>query len=316
MAERSPQEIGTQESDMHSEDVGNQHIAPILAAFASYFVYNYYRYGLQSIEPVFTSKTPGIKDSIAAALQESVTSAVEKSGAAYLTSTGGTVGGRTEVLRNVVLQETLESIRAIPDHHGRTYAQRVDTHLLNMRKEITSRLQKVEMAKDGILRQLPFINRMVTRKSFVSYMKTLERYGRDMTLDDPLSRRKFLRATKDIRKWAIENPGKTIPTSMVAALNTQTMAAYRGSTALTVYNQVHRRWLGNLVRLVRNISNSAFQYASLAFFGSNDKINAVRWVLSSAHRLFDMCDGFSSEDNGLGEGVWLIGYAPFPAHAN
>jgi hypothetical protein len=313
--ERTPQEEGTEKSDEYAESVAWEYISPALLGLGSYLVFQYIQSGLQAIDRGLATRASMIYDAVESAITDALKNSVEISSNAYLRGLSSPTPGHDKI-KSRVLDETLLTARYLPDRWGKTYRNRAELHYQNVRSAISSDLRRIEMAKDNIERQLTSLSRMHTRSSFVFFMDAMERYGREMTGQNALGRRNFYVITRKIRKWARENQGKTVPNHMIGQLESEVRAGYSGSVSMAVYNQINTHLTGNLVRLVRNVSNLGYQDASLRFFASNPRINAVKWLLSPSHKHIDMCDDFAMTDNGMGEGVWLVGFSPYPAHAN
>ncbi|MNJ56918.1 hypothetical protein D3C77_524860 [compost metagenome] len=71
------------------------------------------------------------------------------------------------------------------------------------------------------------------------------------------------------------------------------------------------------LRLVRTETAAAFGEGTIAAASVSLSYTGMKWVLSGAHQVPDICDELANADNGLGKGVWPPGQEPpMPAHPN
>lgn len=71
------------------------------------------------------------------------------------------------------------------------------------------------------------------------------------------------------------------------------------------------------LRLARTETTAAFGEGTIAAARVSPSYVGMKWVLSKAHPVADVCDNLASMDNGLGAGVYLPGEEPmYPAHPN
>lgn len=71
------------------------------------------------------------------------------------------------------------------------------------------------------------------------------------------------------------------------------------------------------LRLVRTETAAAFGEGTIAAASVSPSYTGMKWVLSGAHQVPDICDELANADNGLGKGVWPPGQEPpMPAHPN
>lgn len=219
-------------------------------------------------------------------------------------------------LEKIFTANTLERVRNLPDAWGQTFQQRAANHLTTFKQSVASQISLVDrsraMAEVGILR----LTKLLDRDAFKRAMRQVETGSWALAGSAP-AKHNFARATSAIRKWAAAHIGEIVPIAMLDKLRGALSTGWR--MALEAGLQSRALALrDNMVALVRNLSNRIFQETTLFFAEGfrNSGAKAVRWNLSPAHKVFDQCDVYAGEDMGIGQGVYYLGYVPFPAHVN
>jgi hypothetical protein len=204
---------------------------------------------------------------------------------------------------------------ALPDAWGKTFQQRAGGHFLTFQQRVLAQMGTIQRTVSEAESVIARLTREIDRESFKRVMRQVEG-ARAAMMDNVLARNNFDRATRVIRKWALNNPGEPIPPRLIDGLRVALDAGWK----MSLKDGLMRRATvlrDNLVSLTRNFSNRIFQGATLYFARgfSGRGVRAVRWLLSPAHRVIDMCDILAIEDMGLGPGVYYIDYVP-SSHIN
>lgn len=306
------------QTDEYSENLASKNIGHLADYMAREMCYRYFKHGAKETEKVFSDFGGEFRDVLDETFEDTVSQAVNNASDSHaedLRKRDEEIAGYVALTSNI-LDFSKSHIRDLPDRWGRTYEQRADLYYDKAREFISKRLTENSMFRYGIARHIATLATLTNRRSILSHLDTIESFARRMSREDATGRANILRVTRDIRKWIRENDGRKIPSTMVRGLANVSEAAWRTSTAVMVYQAIRQTMYQNLVNLIRNVSNQAYQFATISFYGNAPRIHALRWVLSLSHRHVDICDAYATTDNGLGPGIWLVGYAPFPAHPN
>jgi len=129
-----------------------------------------------------------------------------------------------------------------------------------------------------------------------------------------------LRTTmRDIIQEAVATGQDAVKTARILEQYVRTDARTLAKQYPNMMNRMAGRIPGNItyeaLRLARTETTAAFGEGTIAAARVSPSYQGMKWVLSKAHPMRDICDDLASMDNGLGRGVYSPGNEPpFPAH--
>lgn len=110
--------------------------------------------------------------------------------------------------------------------------------------------------------------------------------------------------------------GEAVPLDIKATINLQRASNLAGAVDAGLIGDDNPAY-GNALRVFRTELNRAHGEAYQAGAGSHPDVVGMRFTLSPNHPRVDICDYYASANlYGLGEGVYPVGQAPWPAHPN
>jgi len=319
-----PQKDGSKKSDEAAKKGAEAGLSVLSIAAALALFENFTKHGRWRAFQGLSVQEGQFSEAVDALISTSTHEAVTRSQLAFSRSmlhnqVEGNWQGRLNALAAAYQDDVLARTATLPDQWGRTFHERASRHFQGFRSAVNGQFNRISRSVSEAESWISKLEAPIDRDALKRVMRQIEGAGLAMG-DSATARTNFDRATRVIRKWALNHPGEAIPTRLVAGLRNALDSGWRMSLQAGLHTRA-TRLRNNLVDLTRNFSNRVFQGATLfwsQFIGREfaGGPRGVRWNLSAGHTKPDMCDVLSTEDMGLGPGVYYLGYAPFPAHVN
>ena len=164
---------------------------------------------------------------------------------------------------------------------------------------------------------------VLSESKISGYMKRIERTGkRAINIGDDLAKKEFDDAVR-IARSNIEQltENRTLQRSQRAALKQAINSVKKNNIdnlQKSITRSINAKYKSNMQRLVVTENSRVFEQSRHNERLDNPLVTAIKFNLSSSHRIFDECDILASRDGfGLGRGIFPLDQAPrLPIHPN